>query len=77
VIEDSHIKQLKGNTMHQVKYRFIDKNGKTRKTMLVTFNRNVAVQIEGNASELQAYAAIDGGADSVGSLRITQQFIEE
>ena len=63
--------------MHQVKYRFIDKNGKTRKTLLVTFNRDVAVRIEGNASELQAYAAIDGGADSVGSLRITQQFIEE
>ena len=63
--------------MYKIKYRFIDKNGKTRKTMLVTFNGDVAVRIEGNASELQMYAAIDGGADSVGSLRITQQFIEE
>jgi hypothetical protein len=63
--------------MHQVKYRFIDKKGKTRKTLLVTFNRDVAVQIEGNASELQTYAAIDGGASRIGSLTITQQFIDE
>lgn len=63
--------------MHQIKYRFIDNKGKTRKTMLVTFDGDVAINIQGNVSELQAYAAIDGNADSVGKLTITQEYIGE
>ena len=63
--------------MHQVKYRFIDSKGKTRKTALVTFDGDVAVDIQGTASELQIYAAIDGNADSIGKLTITQEYIGE
>ena len=63
--------------MHQIKYRFIDTAGKTRKTALVTFNGDVAISISGNASDLQVYAAIDGNADSVGKLTITQEYIGE
>jgi hypothetical protein len=63
--------------MHTVKYRFKDSSGKTRRSMLVTFNGSVAVEIVGNASELQAYAAIDGGADKIGALTITQEYIGE
>lgn len=61
--------------MHQIKYRFIDTSGKARKAALVTFNGDVAISIEGNASELQVYAAIDGNADSIGNLTITQEYI--
>ena len=63
--------------MHQIKYRFIDSKGKTRKTALVTFNNDYAIEIIGNASESQMYAAIDGNADSIGKLTITQEYIGE
>lgn len=63
--------------MYQIKYRFIDASGKTRKTMLVTFDGDVAINIQGNASELQVYAAIDGNADSIGALTIIQEYIGE
>lgn len=63
--------------MHQVIYRFKDSKGKTRKTALVTFNGDVAVDIQGTASEVQIYAAIDGNADSIGKLTITQEYIGE
>lgn len=60
--------------MHVIKYRFIDGKGKTRKTALVTFNGDIAINIKGSASELQTYAAIDGNAEQIGGLKITQQF---
>lgn len=63
--------------MHLVKYRFIDTTGKTRKTALVTFNGDIAISIQGTASELQVYAAIDGNADSIGALTITHEYIGE
>lgn len=63
--------------MHQIKYRFIDSKGKTRKTAVVTFNDDYAIEITGNATPSQMYAAIDGNADSVGALTITQEYIGE
>lgn len=61
--------------MHQVKYRFIDSKGKTRKTAIVTFISDMVVGIRGTATDLQVYAAIDGNADSIGKLTITQEYI--
>lgn len=61
--------------MYQIKYRFIDKSGKTRKTLLVTMQGSVAAKIEGTASELQTYAALDGSAQSVGALKITAEYL--
>ena len=64
--------------MYQIKYRFIDKSGKTRKTMDVVFNEHHnAVEITGNATELQTYAAIDGNADFVGKLDVVRQYMGE
>ena len=62
--------------MHQIKYRFIDSKGKTRKTAIVTFIRDMVIGIRGTATDLQVYAAIDGNADSIGKLKITQEYIE-
>lgn len=62
--------------MYQELYRFKDSRGKTRKTALVTRNaEHYIVDITGTASEYQIYAAIDGGANSVGKLTITQEYI--
>ena len=64
--------------MYKVGYKFIDKSGRTRKAMEVIFNdRNHAVEIIGNATELQAYAAIDGNADFIGKLDIVRQYMGE
>ena len=63
--------------MYQIKYRFKDNKGKTRKTMLVTFDGDVAINIQGNASLMQSYAAIDGDCDSWGKLTITKEYIGE
>lgn len=63
--------------MHQIKYRFIDSKGKTRKTALVTFNNDYVIEITGTASDPQLYAAIDGNTDSVGKLTITKEYIGE
>jgi len=64
--------------MYKIRYRFVDKSGKTRKTMEAIFNeRHHAVEITGNATELQAYAAIDGNADFIGKLNVVRQYMGE
>lgn len=64
--------------MYQELYRFIDSKGKTRKTALVTRNHDhYIVDITGTATEYQIFAAIDGCADSVGALTITQEYVGE
>lgn len=63
--------------MYQIKYRFIDSKGKTRKTALVTFDGDVAIDIKGTASLFQVYAAVDGDCDTSGKLTITKEYIEQ
>lgn len=64
--------------MYQVIYRFKDSKGKTCKTALVTYHADHYIaEITGTASEYQIFAAIDGGADSVGKLTITSEYVEE
>jgi len=63
--------------MHTILYRFKDKTGKTRAKAVVTFNGEIAIDIQGTATELQLYAAIDGGADHVGALTIESADLDE
>lgn len=64
--------------MYQIKYRFIDSKGKTRKTATATYNReHYITDIQGTATEEQIFAAIDGSADSVGALTIESEYIEQ
>lgn len=64
--------------MYQIKYRFIDSKGKTRKTALVTYNsEHYITDIQGSASEQQIFDAIDGGATISGALTIEWEYIEQ
>ena len=63
--------------MHTIVYRFKDSKGRTRAKAVVTFNGETIIDIRGNASDFQLYAAIDGNADHIGALIIESVILDE